>query len=518
MGSSLYKILLSDVERHFYYDGESRKANFWIILKSLFFNIRFLPVVLFRLSAYFEKNNFHFIAKIFSFWNFFVFGTEISSKCSVGPGLCFPHTLGSVIGAARIGKNALIYHGVTIGANYMDLGYRLDKRPLIGDNVTLGAGAKILGGVTIGNNVIVGANAVVVDSLPDNVVVGGIPAKIIRRLESETTLDESKESACEIFILMGTYNGAQFIEKQIASIQAQDHDNWRLIVRDDGSTDDTLQIVETIVCEDQRVHLLSDGKGHVGAVANFGLLLAYAKEKSAQYVALADQDDFWEKWKLKRQLRKMLETESGSENKPVLVYSDLVVVDENLRFISPSMMTYQFMRHETINPLEVLLVQNYVTGCTVLINNTLLDLAVPIPPSTLMHDWWLAMLAGACGNICYIDESLVYYRQHAENKVGALNPRIISWRKMWRFWEEGNKRFPQSIVQAQDLYERIDQRNLFISPEARQFIKNYLDIWSRQGLVLVRMAKLLRLGIRRQNFFTQTIFAIRCLLVRSSPK
>jgi serine O-acetyltransferase len=77
-----------------------------------------------------------------------------------------------------------IFHHVTIGAKDMDIGYHEDKRPVIGDNVIIGSGAKVLGGITIGHNVRVGANAVVTHSVPDNVVVGGIPARILKEKSS----------------------------------------------------------------------------------------------------------------------------------------------------------------------------------------------------------------------------------------------------------------------------------------------------------------------------------------------
>jgi len=101
-------------------------------------------------------------------------------RCEIGPGLCFPHTFGIVIGASRIGRNALIYHGVTLGAKEMDMLYDPGKRPIVGDNVVIGSGAKVMGGIEIGDNVVIGANAVVTKSVPPNVVVGGIPAGIIK--------------------------------------------------------------------------------------------------------------------------------------------------------------------------------------------------------------------------------------------------------------------------------------------------------------------------------------------------
>jgi serine O-acetyltransferase len=113
--------------------------------------------------------------------NFVMFGLEIGLDCEIGAGLYFPHTSGTVIGARRIGTNAVIYHNVTLGAKEPDLAYDPSKRPEVGDGVFLGSGAKILGGVTLGHGAVVAANAVVLDSVPDRAVVGGIPAKILKQ-------------------------------------------------------------------------------------------------------------------------------------------------------------------------------------------------------------------------------------------------------------------------------------------------------------------------------------------------
>jgi serine O-acetyltransferase len=176
----LKKTILADLQRHYYFGG--RKDYMPGVSKLLLniFNPRFLPVVLCRLAHALYKCRLAPLARLVSLLNFVLFGIEIAMRCEIGDGLYFPHTVGTVIGALRIGQNAVIYHGVTLGAKEMDIGYHPDARPNVGDNVIIGSGAKILGGITIGNNVIVGANAVVTQSVPPNVVIGGIPARIIK--------------------------------------------------------------------------------------------------------------------------------------------------------------------------------------------------------------------------------------------------------------------------------------------------------------------------------------------------
>ena len=177
---TLYRLLLSDLRRQFFYEGNpNRPATMGSLIKRIF-NPRFMPVVLCRLSQTCYRTRLKPLSKILSLSNFVLFGIEIALRCEIDEGLYLPHTQGTVIGAQRIGKNAVIYHNVTFGAKEIDIGYHEDQRPIIGDNVIIGSGAKVLGGITVGNNVIIGANAVVIESIPSNVMVGGVPAKIIR--------------------------------------------------------------------------------------------------------------------------------------------------------------------------------------------------------------------------------------------------------------------------------------------------------------------------------------------------
>jgi serine O-acetyltransferase len=179
----LRQLLAMDVQRQRELFGRpplESKAKIWLSM----FSPRFIPVLLCRLAYKAHTLGFGVLARIFSLLNFLLFGIEIATTCKMGPGLFFPHTQGTVIGAVSIGKNAIIYQGVTLGAKDMDFTYDAAHRPIVGDNVYLGAGAKVLGGLIIGHNVAVAANAVLLESTPDDVVVGGIPAKIIKYRKS----------------------------------------------------------------------------------------------------------------------------------------------------------------------------------------------------------------------------------------------------------------------------------------------------------------------------------------------
>jgi serine O-acetyltransferase len=181
---TLKECLLADLERQFFYDGQPDRVPTIVGVWKRALNPRFLPVVLFRLAHGCYCRGWGVPSKILSLMNFVLFGVEIAQRCEIGGGLFLPHTVGTVIGARSIGKNAVIFQGVTLGAKSIDIGYDPESRPLLGDDVTIGSGAKVLGGVLIGNNVTVGANAVVTKSLESNVVAAGIPAKVIRHLDN----------------------------------------------------------------------------------------------------------------------------------------------------------------------------------------------------------------------------------------------------------------------------------------------------------------------------------------------
>jgi serine O-acetyltransferase len=132
-----------------------------------------------RLSYWFHLRRLGFVSKILALMNFIVFGIEITPRTSIGKGLFFPHTQGTVIGAASIGQNATIYHGVTLGAKSMDAGFTPAMRPVIGDNVLIAAGAKVLGGIEVGDSVRIGTNSVVLKSVPAGSLVRTLQAEIM---------------------------------------------------------------------------------------------------------------------------------------------------------------------------------------------------------------------------------------------------------------------------------------------------------------------------------------------------
>lgn len=146
-----------------------------------YFNPRFATVALIRLAQRAHARGWQRLAKLFSLANVLIFGVEVTPRLAIGPGLVIPHANGIVVGAGAIGTDVTIYQGVTLGAGLVDFGYDVAKRPTVEDGVIMTAGAKIIGPVRLGAGSIVGANAVVIEDVPPNMLAVGVPAKALPR-------------------------------------------------------------------------------------------------------------------------------------------------------------------------------------------------------------------------------------------------------------------------------------------------------------------------------------------------
>ena len=217
----------------------------------------------------------------------------------------------------------------------------------------------------------------------------------------------------KISILISTFNGKKYIKEQLDSIFNQTYKNIEIIVRDDGSSDNTIEILKSYNIKP------IDTKINLGAMGSFEELLKYALQNSnSDYFMFCDQDDVWDTKKVEKTLAKMEEMEKEFGNIPLLVHTDLEVVDVKLNTINSSFMEFQKIDHSR-KSFNNLLMQNIITGCTVMINRKLAQKCLPISGGAIMHDWWIGLVASKFGEIGYLDEVTIKYRQHASNTIGA---------------------------------------------------------------------------------------------------
>lgn len=263
-------------------------------------------------------------------------------------------------------------------------------------------------------------------------------------------------------VLLAAYNGEAYIGQQLDSILNQTVPDVRILASDDGSADGTPEILREYQRKyPQRVRVRNrdkrgrfrDRPGRVPAAAmNFFWLLSQA---DADYVMLSDQDDVWRPDKTEKLLGKMKEIEL--EEIPALTFSDMEVTDRNLRPISPSFVKYSHSDPGRVG-LSQILVENPVTGGSLMMNRALLRQVQTVPADCYMHDWWIALCASCFGTIGWVAEPLYSYRQHGSNQLGA---------RKTGGWEDLRDRMKQGAV------VRENYRRMFA--QARAFARTYRD-------------------------------------------
>ena len=216
----------------------------------------------------------------------------------------------------------------------------------------------------------------------------------------------------KVDILLATYNGEEYLREQIDSILNQTHTEFRLLISDDGSKDSTRKILEEYKNKDSRVEVFMQEK-NLGVVKNFEFLLGKVE---AKYYMFSDQDDIWKENKIEKSLNKI---EEGFD----LVYSDLEVVDENLNVTYNSYWKLKgiYNKIKKYNNFESLYLNNFVTGCTIISRKDLIKDVLPLPNTSkyVLHDYWISLIISQNGKISYVEEPLIKYRQHKNNKVGS---------------------------------------------------------------------------------------------------
>ena len=318
----------------------------------------------------------------------------------------------------------------------------------------------------------------------------------------------------KVIIVLATYNGQKYLREQIESIQAQTFTDWSLLVRDDCSTDLTPNILEGYARSDRRITIVDNNNINLGVIHNFGELLTIADSfDNMNYVFFSDQDDVWKPEKLKSMIEQFKKSEKQyGQDLPLLVHSDLEVVNEELELINPSFMKFQSIANEKYNPWQILCVQNYVTGCVMGVNKPLLRFSLPIPKNVMMHDWWLALVASIYGRIEFVDEPLIKYRQHLNNQVGAkgfwmrLNPFN---RDLWDRWKRGSSDLLLCTQQIKSMLERMEVDN--VDNSLIMTLEEFANILTYSRVKRLRV--MFKHKIRRQNKLMTSLLYLRVILM-----
>lgn len=300
----------------------------------------------------------------------------------------------------------------------------------------------------------------------------------------------------KVNILMATYNGEKFLAQQIESIQKQTFKEWNLLIRDDGSSDKTCDIIRNFTAKDSRIRFINENEHHnLGVIKSFFILVNY---EVADFYFFSDQDDVW----LPEKLSVSLEAaKHKASDVPLLVYTDLKVVNQELNILQDSMIRAQ--SHHANTTLLPELTENTVTGGTMMINHALAEKWFT-PNDILMHDWFLALLAASLGEIIYLDLPTQLYRQHDNNVLGAR-----TMDKRFKILREGPKsiftRYWKLIHDSQKQASLIvDKYGDIMTANDLELIKCFIKI-DKQPF-MTRLRWLWKYGYSKNQFKHQVVF------------
>ena len=236
----------------------------------------------------------------------------------------------------------------------------------------------------------------------------------------------------KIDILLATYNGSKYLHEQLDSILNQSYGNINVIIRDDGSSDNTVMIIKEYEQKDSRVRLLNDNLGNLGFVRNFEELM---KNSTSEYLMFSDQDDIWYNNKVETSYTRIKAIEeTNGKSCPILVHTNSKIM--NYEKQTKSLFISDYAKNSSF---ENSLFNFFVQGSTMLINESLKREALPFSKEVYLHDRYLHLIAEFIGIRAYIDTPTMDYRQHSNNEIGSRGTNIIKRLISSRYFNQNDK-------------------------------------------------------------------------------
>lgn len=255
---------------------------------------------------------------------------------------------------------------------------------------------------------------------------------------------------------MATYNGEKYLRQQLLSLIAQSYVHWQLWIRDDGSTDTSVSIIDEFCTLDPRIHKVPSSEKNLGAGKTFFSLLQYA---NTPYTIFCDQDDIWLEKKLEELVR--YADEKLISNKNGIVYCDAYAYSDT----AGTIMSQSISHLHAKNLNEFLFFNSGYQGCSILFNQPLAEMAKNYSADFYMHDDIISLLAHTFGDVHFLDKPLMLYRQHDNNVTGQTAKGY--WDMVQGFFRSG------ASVLSRRHYE-----------EKKEFFNNYQTIISQKDISL----------------------------------
>lgn len=235
---------------------------------------------------------------------------------------------------------------------------------------------------------------------------------------------EQKENNMRILVLMSVYNGQEYLREQIDSILGQEGVNIHLLVRDDGSKDDSVSILNDYASKDKRVEVVAEQ--NLGCLGSFNALVDMAcARKEYDYFAFSDQDDVWLPHKLESGILSLSECDDEEKQLPQMYFCNMMIADGEAKPLFP-LWKYP-LKMKRANMLKT----NKAAGCTIVFNRTMAEMYNQRPAvAPSLHDTWMMFIALFFGKVYYDHECHIYYRQHLRNVVGMHG--LVSGKTRWK--------------------------------------------------------------------------------------
>ena len=314
----------------------------------------------------------------------------------------------------------------------------------------------------------------------------------------------------EVDILLAAFNGEKFIAEQLDSIINQTFKDFRIIIRDDSSDDNTPEIIQDYADKYPGIiEVIHDDIICRHPTKNFFELMKHAK---ADYIMFSDQDDFWLENKIQVTIECMKKAEKNNPGKPVLAFTGLQPADANLNAIN-EFVPLDINAHK-YKSLVSMFEENFVSGCTEMINRSLYENIGEYDSLIIMHDWWTALYARACGVICYVPEPTMLYRQHEHNAIGYSDSGGV----MFRLKEIISAPF-RKISNAGKFFHELHERVLLfrsryadkMMPDKLEQLDNFIGIFS--GNKFKRLSCMRKLDYSEHHNLIENLFLAAKILM-----
>ncbi len=282
-----------------------------------------------------------------------------------------------------------------------------------------------------------------------------------------------------ISVAMATYNGEKYIKEQLESIISQSIQPHEVIICDDCSTDNTIEIIENL---NNPIIKIYRNTSKIGVVENFKKAVSLAID--GNFIALSDQDDIWFKHKLETLYNSIAHYKESVI--PTIAYSDLILVDNNKMVINESFWN-ELNHHNHLHNFSTLLFGNFITGHSILMNSSMKKELLYKPNDTILHDVWIALIALGIGKAVRIDQPLAFYRQHDLNinynskkrKPSKIKEKLIKLTKLFKNNNYLNEEFMIAKKYYSLYHHRLSIENSmiianFISAEKKSYLFKYL--------------------------------------------